>query len=437
MTVVPVTVLALLLAPEDYRSYWRTFRFVDWWVVPLSLTALCGFVGGVAAAMLLSKGPAVRPGVQASLLNILVERHAASLAFWYRVTFILTVTGYLLWFGAAWFKGLSWDELQSVLLRRDNAIYALKDFYFQTIPGVTTFTQFGMAFMTIGALRALGGAEKSIWWSMGAVLSMGFLRAYFLSERLAIIELVVPPAVLAASQLGVVWKTRSALRRNMLNCAPLIGALTLIVFFASAEFFRSWIVFSNATEWSLVEFSLLRLTGYYVTALNNSMYLLDLCDGAEFFPGLTLDWFYRFPLIGQVFQVDSPLRSLERDGNFSILQNGANPEFTNPGGLLVPLIDYGWVGGFLFWLVVGFVVGRLWSSLLAVSLPGLLLYPMVFIGLLEIVRIPYLFLGRSVPSLALLSLVSLAYTPIWNRRRLRLRVLLHGHHEDSTQGSRA
>ena len=425
MTVVPVTALALWLPAESYRGYWRTFRFVDWSVIALSMVSLAGLLGGLAAAMQI-KRPSTFPQSFSSelLVATLVERHLRPLLFWYRLTFTLTLAGYISWFGAAWSRGLSFDELQNVLLRRDNAIYALKDYYFQTIPGVTTLTQFGMAFMTIAALLGLGGRWRQVRWAMLVVVALGYLRAYFLSERLAIIELVVPPVALICSQRTATWQAQSGLLRHVLNAAPAIAAFLLVAFFASAEFFRSWVVLAGNTESSLFEFSLLRLTGYYVTALNNSMYLMGVCGASNIFPGLTLDWLYRFPVLGQVFQLDSQLRSLERDGNFSILQNGANPEFTNTGGLLVPLIDYGWIGGFLFWLAVGFVIGRVWRSLLDQRLPGLLMYPMMFIGLLEIVRIPYLFLGRSIPSLILLAWVAFTYSGSWWKRHRRLQTLL-------------
>jgi hypothetical protein len=45
---------------------------------------------------------------------------------------------------------------------------------------------------------------------------------------------------------------------------------------------------------------------------------------------------------------------------------------------------------------------------------------MVFTGLLEIVRIPYFFLGRSFPSFVLLLFVTLLYGTAWGKRLHRL-----------------
>lgn len=423
MTVVPVTMLALWLPAEDYRTYWRTFRFVDWSVVTLSLTALGGYLAGLAgASQLASSGPSSAGPASATgrFLPVLFETYEHRLMLWCRLTLGLTVTGYAVWFGAAWQRGLSWTELSAVVTRRENAIYALKDYYFQTIPGITTLTQFGMAFMTLAALLGLGGAWRRVRWSMTLVLILGLLRAYIVSERLAVIELILPPLVLIAFQHTGRWKAKSQLHRMLINAAPALAPVALVLFFASAEFFRSWIAVAGATDRTLLEFSALRLAGYYVTALNNSIYVLRVCEASNLFPGLTLDWLYRFPLIGPALGMEGDLRALERDGNFSILQNGANPEFTNTGGLLAPLIDYGLIGGFLFWLAVGFAVGHTWNSLKRSQLTGLLLYPMMFIGLLEVVRIPYLFLGRSAPSLALLGLTAFLYSDSWSKRRRRL-----------------
>lgn len=421
MTVVPVTALALWLPAEDYRAYWRTFRFVDWTVVTLSLTALAGYLAGLAGARQLSG--TVVPQTD-RILPVLFETYERRLMVWCRLTLALTVAGYSVWFGAAWQRGLSWAELSAVVTRRENAIYALKDYYFQTIPGITTLTQFGMAFMTLAALLGLGGAWRRVRWAMALVLLLGLLRAYIVSERLAVIELILPPLVLLAFQRADAWMSRSRVHRLLINAAPAIAPLGLILFFASAEFFRSWIAVAGATDRTLLEFSALRLAGYYVTALNNSMYVLRVCEASDLFPGLTLDWLYRFPVVGSAFQLEGELRAIERAGNFSILQNGANPEFTNTGGLLAPLIDYGATGGFLFWLAVGFAVGHAWNSLKRSQLSGLLLYPMMFIGLLEVVRIPYLFLGRSAPSLALLGLVAFLYSDSWSKRSRRLWRLL-------------
>jgi hypothetical protein len=83
-----------------------------------------------------------------------------------------------------------------------------------------------------------------------------------------------------------------------------------------------------------------------------------------------------------------------------------NPEFNNPGGLGVPFVDLGSLGGLVFFLTLGVLVGWLWTRLRAGRPLGMLLYPMVLTGLFELPRYLYLTEGRVLPPLVVLVLIA-------------------------------
>lgn len=61
-----------------------------------------------------------------------------------------------------------------------------------------------------------------------------------------------------------------------------------------------------------------------------------------------------------------------------------NRELNNNSRLFAPFIDFGIVGGMIFWLVLGWVSGRLYHGFTKGTAVGLLLYPCWYTGVLEI-----------------------------------------------------
>ena len=77
------------------------------------------------------------------------------------------------------------------------------------------------------------------------------------------------------------------------------------------------------------------------------------------------------------------------------------------------MMDFGVAGGLLYWFVIGLFCGWIYHAYRRRELSGLLLYPMIYLGLLELPLALYWGEGRAFPSLFLL-----AATPvvIWLRR---------------------
>jgi hypothetical protein len=229
------------------------------------------------------------------------------------------------------------------------------------------------------------------------------LRSFFLSERLALLEILVPAAVLALRLLpgrsfGTAW------RRGLLAVAPVGALLALVVFFTAFEYNRSWVSYYAFQGLSLWEFGSSRLTGYYVTALNNSAMLLKGLMIPIPFPApyFTTEWLWTFPGFSKAFSYDA-LFGYPPDNSYRLmLEQLGTPEFNNPGGLLLPIADFGLVGAAIYWAVSGVLVGACFRLFRQGRLVGLLFYPIVFQALLELPRLLYLAAGRVFPTWLLL-----------------------------------
>ena len=117
------------------------------------------------------------------------------------------------------------------------------------------------------------------------------LRNVVWGERIAMIETLVP--------LAIVFLRKP--RRPLLTAlAPVFAVVGLFLFFAVFEYFRSWSAYYKFQYDSYWIFVLSRLSGYYITALDNGAAMIH---GSNNFAALnTAEWFWRFPWeIGQTF----------------------------------------------------------------------------------------------------------------------------------------
>src|SRR5262249_3807818 len=221
------------------------------------------------------------------------------------------------------------------------------------------------------------------------------------SERFALIELFVP--FLAAAL---------ALRRRFgksatiaINLAPPVGVACLFFVFTSFEYFRSWTNYYAGRGLNLWEFGAMRLLGYYVTSFNNGAYFLNRLDPLNA-PYFTLHFLWGFPLTSPLikrFFSDPLLDSSDKWFYFPFLEAEANAVFNNAGGMLFPLMDFGQAGGLVYWFLIGIVWGVVYASYRRRELSGLLLYPMIYLGLLEAPLALYWGEGRAFPALMLLA----------------------------------
>lgn len=271
-----------------------------------------------------------------------------------------------------------------------------------TIPGVTTLTQLGVAAVVTSAILLAHEFSRRELWKLLTVIGLALPRAYIFSERLAILELVVPVFVILAAH----FSTRGGLREKFVKVLPLVSVPAVVIIFGFFEYFRSWTFYRTHGTASYTEFILSRLAGYYATAINNGHLILTHMDWPNRLPYDTVEAFWTAPgiessdLYQSVAGHASPYTRGYTDSlYFDVLTHFGNPEFNNQSGYVAPFIDYGTLIGLVFFLMVGVVAGILYRSFCVGGVLGLFLYPVVFVGLLELPRLMYWSLGRSTYSL--------------------------------------
>jgi hypothetical protein len=270
---------------------------------------------------------------------------------------------------------------------------------FKTIPGVTTWTQVAIVLGGIRGMRWSGllpGRVKLV--SVFHLVFFGtlFVRALLWSERLALIEGGVPfflgalPRICAAA---------GPFARNLLRLLPLLLPVAVLLLFVSFEFLRSWQHYSGQHS-SIFEFGWKRLYTYYFEAMNTGAAVLRV---AGFYDGPT-----------------APLSHKAHEDIYEGLYLGTlDVEYNNPGGLHYIAARTGnlLLGPFL--LLVGIWFGLTYRAYREGRLLSLL-YPISFLGLMEILRIPYwIGTNRVVPAVVVVALILLWSASL--RRRVRLR----------------
>ena len=405
--------LAAYTTPEAmYLKQWRSPKYFDESMLWLTLGLSALFVFGAVASSVLSKS-AAPVDWKRDLPWPWIKR-----TFWLCV--VLSIAGYLVWGFVAVMRGATLSLAIGVLSGEKGAAYLMKEVYLGTISGVTTLTQLGIPATILGVMIGVVEGWKKIVPPLAAVFGLAILRALFNSERLAIIELAIPALViflrLAVFESPHFW-TRY---KGLLQFAPIGGGVVLLGVFATFEYFRSWTSYYAGGDQSFWQFVALRLTGYYVTALNNGALLVERFDpiGAPF---ATLHFLWRFPITGSLMTTAYPNIKLDNiviDPYMQVLDREANPEFNNCSALLPPVVDFGVPGALLFWLVAGLLCGLLYRWYLDGKATGLLFYPIFFIGVTETTRIMYWGEGRSAITFFILIPLTLLCST-WARRAQR------------------
>lgn len=408
LVALPTTWLSLAVADERYRVLWKTPKSIDLeWTLWFTLGLLL-FLGGA----LLPQLRGVRHVPQWPALSTgdlrLLERAAT-------VLFRLTIVGYVAFLIAGARAGLSPTLLLTSLINQELYDLGIRD-QLGTVPGVTTMTQFGVAFVVVtGVLMIANGRQRRYVRRIAVVLVLALVRAFFVTERLALLELIVPLLVLVVARMS--RTSRGARRATFL---PVVLLPVVVVVFGAFEYSRSWVFYRAQGGQSFPTFIVERFAGYYVTAYNNGA--IRLLHGED--AGLPNDlWsaFWTAPGIGSM-NLFERLTGVDADASYTTtLTQFGNPEFNNYSGVASPFVDLGIVGGLVFFLLAGLLSGALHRSLREARTWGLLLYPVFVLTMLEIPRYFYLGQGRATP--ALLALVAVAL--LVNRgRRTRTGALL-------------
>lgn len=423
LLVIPASLLgAWLISDARYRTEWSTPKVLTGAFTVTLVLGLTALILGTACTQL--RGSRVMrgdwPSLSASDRTVL---HRAGV--W---TFRATVAGYSAMGLLGLARGVSPLALLLALgtFETSDAIKAT----FSPVAGLTTFTQIGIAHAVIAGLlvrrHAVSSADRLVRRRLIWVLVLAGLRAFLLSERLAVLELAVPLVAIAGLRLSV---HRRKIARHVVRLAPVMLLPFLLTLFGAFEYARSWQFYKSHGGTSFVDFVVVRFAGYYATAYNNAA----VAQYHGTFPGRlpywVMEWFWTAPVVSQLglYRRLSGGSATDRYG-VAISQYG-NPEFNNPGGLGVPFVDLGLAGGLFFLFTLGLVAGLCWRSALAGRPLGMLVYPVVLTGLFELPRYLYLSQGRVLPALVALLLIArrLSHGPSGSAarigRRLRPRVL--------------
>jgi len=396
----------------SYLRFWRTQKYFSLSCLCLVFGVVVVFAGGCMLGGARRRERACdipadwKLGIRWQLVRVL-----------FNLSFVLTMLAYVIWFGVAIKNGLRLSAISQILHTASGATYDLRDEYLKTIPGVTTATQFGLAVIVLGVPLSAVTSWRRVRWQLLAVFVLAFIRSFLNSERLAIIELLVPFIVSFVSFRPPT--TRRAYR--VIQAAPVFGPMVLFFFFAAAEYFRSWSSFYVNRESSFWSFIGLRLMGYYTTALNNGAMEWRVSNPLSYrLEPVTLDFIWRFPFVSKLvpllfpfFGVPAQVSDYRYD---ALLRATANPELTNPSGVFGPIVDYGVAGGIIYWFLSGLICGYLYRELRLHKAAGIFLYPLLYIGLAEAARILYWAEGRLFPAMFLLVISVLFILP---NRRLR------------------
>lgn len=375
---------------ESVYSMWRVRKFLEG---DMSLTLMFGVVA-LILGVIIGSGMKARGGSATLRFS---ARQVKYLRRGYRVMFTLALVSYVFWIGSAISQGVSLGDLISVVDREAGAIGELKS-NARPIGGLTTMTQFAPVIAVIGLLLQRLGAGGRAWILL--VLLAG-VRTMFYAERLALIEILIPVMLVAALTVKPESKWRGLAR-----VAPIIGGPLVWAVFAMSEYTRSWVYYQTLTPLPFTEWVSARLAGYYVTAFNNSAILTMSHSGSHADPYFSVPAFWNAP--------GAPVHS----GVFGLapeewwaytLKTTANPEFNNPGSFLVTYAEFGLLGMLAFWLVLGLVLGGLYSSMTKGSIPALIAYAVAFVGILELPRFIYWTQGRATPMLIALAVIALTY----------------------------
>jgi uncharacterized membrane protein len=399
LLVVPATLwLAWHLSDVEYRLLYGSPKVLTYDATTLFLAGALAFVLG---AVLARCGRAVAPS-RGPLLDLsarrweLLERAAG-------VLFVVTMVGYATWTLSAVRHGLRPAALIGAFTSSSPEVKG----YFVTVPGITTLTQVGMPFVIVAILLILHRRhDPRLVRRLALLILITVLRSYLLDERLALIEIAVPAAVLLAAHAA---RSERPSRRTLANAAPLLLIPLLIVGFGAFEYSRSWQFYKSRVTESYPQFTINRLAGYYVTAYNNADITLEYQTYPGRVPYGSIASFWEAPVISQLGlyqRLNHGATSPVLDVDNPILFLHGNPEYNSPGGLGVPFQDYGEVGGLLFFLAAGFAIGRVHRAFIRSSPTAVLFYPILATGLFELPRYLYWSQGRVTPALVAAGVVA-------------------------------
>jgi oligosaccharide repeat unit polymerase len=413
--------------PSAARLWWlRPAPLIILVIVPLYLSFLtfdyehvvqrrylpdANYYWGLALLLVLALGAVLGAGMRDDTFVEPVDiRPTLRIPAWYTAPLLIfTVVAYALWFGP-----LAADPgAVAAVLSGDST--NVRDAV-QTIPGVTTLTQCGAAFVVLVTIKRFTPGGAALWERVGIwivfVLAIG--RAFLWAERLAVLEVLVPWAVTSAA----FYRFRSIKTARLAVLLPIFGPVLLFLAFAGTEYFRSWRFYQNYYD-SIWQFASERLMSYYALAANSGIGLLEEAkDWPRYTGRFVFEWAWTMPELGDI--LTDAFGDVRQDFDAFLLDYG-DVEYNNPSGLFPIVYDVGYFGSALYFFIVGLFVGAARSSYVRRMPFGLMFYPFCVLFILELLRFNYLAASRFVPIAGSLALALFLAHELRQRRH-------HPHH---------
>ena len=393
----PSLILAYHIPGSVFRAEWNTPKYFGDDQLAMGIIVLVGFCAGALVATLWWG----REGHQAPRAGALSPAQILRLRLAVRVLFLVTLLGYAAQLIFAVTRGLEVTDVAAVFTGA-NPVGDVKREYLRPVAGVTTLTQFGPLVMAgLMLLRRLDPGFPSVRY-IATLLVLGTFRSVLYAERLALLELLVPLAVIALAFPRTDALTRTRARKAALAIAPLWLPIALLLVFGAFEYVRSWSsYYADANPGtSYPGFVVDRLGAYYATASNNSALLIEHDPRPSRVPYATGEWLWNLPLLERAVPYERVAGVDFPEAYESLLLRLGTPEFNNPGGILLPVFDLGPLPGLLFWIALGVGLTIAYRRFITLKASGLLIFPVLFIGCLEVGRLLHWTLGRAFPALA-------------------------------------
>ena len=197
---------------------------------------------------------------------------------------MVSIAAYVLWFARGILRAGGITALFETWRRDPEHV---KGELLATLPGVTTLTQLAVAAIPLAIAFKLVRPGSAIRVLVVVVFALAVVRTALFSERLALIELLLPLAFLIAAPRKV-----TVPRIALYALAFLLAAIT---FFAATELRRSYAYTSDFSASRATT----RFFGYYLTSVNNGMAVVDEYPASTpfYWSG---EFLWRLPVVGDL-----------------------------------------------------------------------------------------------------------------------------------------
>ena len=294
-------------------------------------------------------------------------------------TFVLSIIGYFFWF-----KHLLLKPHELIYMYISHGAYFTRMLLKQNmVSGLTTLTQFGILSAILFYILFLVSSQRRYIIPIGIILFLALLRALVFSERLAMLEIMIPVIFIYLR-----FHPEKIFR-------VLVTGLIVFALLWSSELLRSFMSPKYYLRYEPIEFLGYRFLMYFSTTVNNAFLIFDKYHPYQDFMPNLLKFYYK--LLGT--------KDLMSYKEFEyLLMTFGNPEYNNQSFFGELYFDWG-ILGIIISFIYGVILKILYNHYKKSSLLGIFLYPICLTFLFQSYRINYLTNSRVIyPIIGLLFL---------------------------------